>query len=293
MLSRVAAVRAPCTHNRRRVTGSSGRRREGGESERQRPNMSRHVFPYAALLLLVLMMCCGTGGAAAAVEGNVRDTGEALKGIKWEKLVNWVGVSDAGGKYGSLLGLSLVEVQGHVFAIAVAHCKDGGHCVDVSSTGIVSRYLDLSAVAGPTDISTSDASIFGKDLLKESSEDVSTRNDIMRPTTLVIGDSVYMLLGNDSRTKPRIRGNHERGLLLVNGALSEDDGRKKIGWNETHAVSVRAPGDSYLLTGLVGGGGLGAVHMTARLFFHAGPSQGWTACFTVHLFALFCLGMLC
>ncbi|EKG01123.1 trans-sialidase, putative, partial [Trypanosoma cruzi] len=42
MLSRVAAVKAPRTHNRRRVTGSSGRRREGGESEPQRPNMSRH-----------------------------------------------------------------------------------------------------------------------------------------------------------------------------------------------------------------------------------------------------------
>ncbi|KAF8297782.1 trans-sialidase, putative, partial [Trypanosoma cruzi] len=44
MLSRVAAVMAPRTHNRRRVTGSSGRRREGKESEPQRPNMSRHLL---------------------------------------------------------------------------------------------------------------------------------------------------------------------------------------------------------------------------------------------------------
>ncbi|KAF8288463.1 trans-sialidase, putative, partial [Trypanosoma cruzi] len=44
MLSRVAAVKAPRTHNRRRVTGSSGRRREGGDSEPKRPNMSRHHF---------------------------------------------------------------------------------------------------------------------------------------------------------------------------------------------------------------------------------------------------------
>ncbi|RNC41624.1 trans-sialidase, partial [Trypanosoma cruzi] len=63
MLSRVAAVKAPRTHNRRRVTGSSGRRREGRESEPQRPNMSRRVFTSALLLLLVVMMC-GTGGAA-------------------------------------------------------------------------------------------------------------------------------------------------------------------------------------------------------------------------------------
>ncbi|KAF8296462.1 trans-sialidase, putative, partial [Trypanosoma cruzi] len=44
MLSRVAAVMAPRTHNRRGVTGSSGRRREGRESEPQRPNMSRRFY---------------------------------------------------------------------------------------------------------------------------------------------------------------------------------------------------------------------------------------------------------
>ncbi|EAN83187.1 trans-sialidase, putative [Trypanosoma cruzi] len=57
MLSRVAAVKAPRTHNRRRVTGSSGRRREGRESEPQRPNMSRPVFASAVLLLLFVLMC--------------------------------------------------------------------------------------------------------------------------------------------------------------------------------------------------------------------------------------------
>ncbi|KAF8278107.1 trans-sialidase, putative, partial [Trypanosoma cruzi] len=60
MHSRVAAVKAPRTHNRRRVTGSSGRRREGRESEPQRPNMSRRVFTSAVLLLVV--MCCGACG---------------------------------------------------------------------------------------------------------------------------------------------------------------------------------------------------------------------------------------
>ncbi|EAN90104.1 trans-sialidase, putative, partial [Trypanosoma cruzi] len=69
MLSRVAAVKAPRTHNRRRVTGSSGRRREGRESEPQRPNMSRRAFTSAVLLLLfVVMMCCGTGGGVQADE---------------------------------------------------------------------------------------------------------------------------------------------------------------------------------------------------------------------------------
>ncbi|RNC50979.1 trans-sialidase [Trypanosoma cruzi] len=51
---------APRTHNLRRVTGSSGRRREGRESEPQRSNMSRRAFTSAVLLLLVVMMCCCT-----------------------------------------------------------------------------------------------------------------------------------------------------------------------------------------------------------------------------------------
>ncbi|KAF8300016.1 trans-sialidase, putative, partial [Trypanosoma cruzi] len=60
MLSRVAAVKAPRTHNRRRLTGSNGRRREGRESEPQRPNISRRVFTSAVLLFLVMWMCCNT-----------------------------------------------------------------------------------------------------------------------------------------------------------------------------------------------------------------------------------------
>ncbi|KAF8300210.1 trans-sialidase, putative, partial [Trypanosoma cruzi] len=59
MHSRVAAVKALRTHNRRRVTGSSGRRGEGGEGESQRPNMSRRVFTFAVLPLCFLRMGCG------------------------------------------------------------------------------------------------------------------------------------------------------------------------------------------------------------------------------------------
>ncbi|RNE96487.1 trans-sialidase [Trypanosoma cruzi] len=68
MLSLVAAAKAPRTHDRRRVTGSSGRMREGSECEPQRPNMSRRVFASAVLLLFVL--CCDRGAATAQVENN-------------------------------------------------------------------------------------------------------------------------------------------------------------------------------------------------------------------------------
>ncbi|EAN82479.1 trans-sialidase, putative [Trypanosoma cruzi] len=70
MLSRVAAVKAPRTHNRRRVTGSGGRRREGRESEPQRPNMSRRVFASAVLLLLFALTCAAVGPVQAQSFGT-------------------------------------------------------------------------------------------------------------------------------------------------------------------------------------------------------------------------------
>ncbi|RNF04695.1 trans-sialidase, partial [Trypanosoma cruzi] len=200
MLSRVAAVKAPRTDNRRRVTGSSGGRREGGESEPQRPNMSRHVFTSAVLLLLVVMMC-DTGGAASARGSNVKKAVDALREIGWEKLDNWEDVPDAGVKYGSLRGPSLVDLQGHVFAVAEANCKDGDKCSEVGFTGIASKYLGLNVDSGSMEISTANAGIFGTGLLKEGSGGIHTANGITRPTTLVIGESVYMLLGNYSHKK--------------------------------------------------------------------------------------------
>ncbi|KAF8282691.1 trans-sialidase, putative, partial [Trypanosoma cruzi] len=65
MLSIVAALKAPRTHNLRGGTGSGGRKREGRESEPQRPNMSRRVFNFTVFLLLVVMMLCDCGGAHA------------------------------------------------------------------------------------------------------------------------------------------------------------------------------------------------------------------------------------
>ncbi|RNC55241.1 trans-sialidase [Trypanosoma cruzi] len=205
--------------------------------------MSRHVFTFAVPLPVVVMVCCEVGGARAA-EGNVRDTVVALMGIKKEQLDKWKDVSNAGGKYGSLRGPSLVEMQGHVFAISEADCRDGGNCSDASFTGVASKYLGLGGVAGPTEISTAGASNFGAYPLKEGSGGISTRNGITRPTTIVIEDSVYMLLGNYSRTEQQIQGKNERSPLLVKGTLTDEGGKKKIGWNETHAVETQAIGDS-------------------------------------------------
>ncbi|KAF5215853.1 hypothetical protein ECC02_011419 [Trypanosoma cruzi] len=223
MLSRVAAVKAPRTHNRRRVTGSSGRRREGGESEQQRPNMSRRVFASTVLLLLfVMMMCCGTCGAAAAEQAGAAV--DPFKGTTPISFANWKEFKEDGGKITSLRVPGLVKVGDDVFAVAEAQCgeKDGaGSCA-----GIVSKHLNISDDS--MDISTSDISLFCMQLVDTASNNFGT-TELLRPTTLVIGESVYMLLGNHSHTKKsQVEGTNEPGLLLVKGTVTEENGQKKI-----------------------------------------------------------------
>ncbi|RNF10841.1 trans-sialidase [Trypanosoma cruzi] len=113
MLSRVAAVKAPRTQNRRRVTGSSGRRREGGESEPQRPNMSRRVFS-SAVLLLVAMMCCGSGGAA-----NVDVVEPSEPRFQWKDIPEGAGVT-----VDSLSVPGLLKVGSGVVFVAEAQLND-------------------------------------------------------------------------------------------------------------------------------------------------------------------------
>ncbi|EAN80837.1 trans-sialidase, putative, partial [Trypanosoma cruzi] len=127
MISRVAAVMAPNKHNRRRVTGSSGRRREGRGSEPQRPNMSRHVFT-SAVLLLVVMMCCGTCGAAAAGGNNGKSdliNIHKLQGVDLfvpqTMLVRPKGGTSPEMKLDSFVTPSLVSAGGVIAAFAEGH----------------------------------------------------------------------------------------------------------------------------------------------------------------------------
>ncbi|EKF28761.1 trans-sialidase, putative, partial [Trypanosoma cruzi marinkellei] len=89
----------------------------------------------------------------------------------------------------------------------------------------------------------------------------------MRPTTIVLEDSVYVLLGNYSHTRPKVESTNERGLLLVRGNLTDEGGKKKIRWNENHVVKPQANRYSHPLTELVGGGGTGAVMLDGTLVF--------------------------
>ncbi|RNC36333.1 trans-sialidase [Trypanosoma cruzi] len=121
MLSRVAAVKAPRTHNRCRVTGSSERRREGRESEPQRPNMYRRAFNFA-VLLLVMMIFCDRGAAAVEQAGAAVDP---FKGTKSVSFANWKEFNEAGRKITSLRVPGLVKVGDDVFAVAEAQCGEG------------------------------------------------------------------------------------------------------------------------------------------------------------------------
>ncbi|KAF8276444.1 putative trans-sialidase, Group VII [Trypanosoma cruzi] len=261
MLTRVAAVKAPRTQNRRGVTGSSGRRWEGRESERQRPNMSRYLFYSVVLLLLVVMMFCGTGGADA--EGQPSGAAfDPFKGTTPISFANWKEFKEDGSKITSLRVPGLVKVGDDVFAVAEARCgerSEAGCCA-----GIVSKHLDIRS--GSMDISTSDISLFCMQL-RDTAENNFGTTELLRPTTLVLGDSVYILVGNQSRTTPQVGGTNERGLLLVKGTRTEENGKKKIRWNETHVVNPQRKGASLSLTELIGGGGSGAVMREGALVF--------------------------
>ncbi|PWV03232.1 putative trans-sialidase, Group V [Trypanosoma cruzi] len=245
MLSRVAAVMAPRTHNRRRVTGYSGRRREGGESEPQRPNMSRRVFTSAVLLLLVVMMRCGSGAATADVGAAQAQKSSPEKSFHWRDTKEGEAVS-------SLRVPSLVEVNGKVFAVAEAQCKKNEKVL----TGITSRLLSMEKGKEPEEL-LNDAK---KDtqVLEEVTSAEKKEVDVSRPTTAVKGSDIYMLVGQYGSKDSQKSDASGCELLLVKGSVSGDGTNNKIDWKDTESSPQRLFGaqlDSW--TRLIGSGGSG------------------------------------
>ncbi|RNC32906.1 trans-sialidase [Trypanosoma cruzi] len=226
MLSRVAAVKAPRTHNRRRVTGSSGRRREGRESEQQRPNMSRRVFTSAVPLLLVVMMCCGTGGAAAADENGESETDPSFE---WKVITGGVTVESLGVP-------GLLKVGSGVFAVFEAQCKKNGE--NDSFTGIASQLLKKTADNQKEEV-LKDAKVT-QVLEEDGSEDPKKRVDVSRPTAVVNGSDIYMLVGKycreDAATCKATSEKFKSGLLLVKGHVGGETGNNQIHWKETDGL---------------------------------------------------------
>ncbi|KAF5215575.1 hypothetical protein ECC02_011724 [Trypanosoma cruzi] len=261
MLSRVAAVKAPRTHNRRRVTGSSGRRREGRESEPQRPNMSRHLF-CSAVLLLVVMMCCNTGGAAEAAE--------QLSGPNYK----WKDVKDEEGVTVESLGVpGLLKVGSDVFAVAEAQCKKSDANI---FTGIASQLLTKGNADKPMEV-LNGAKDKTKVLEENGSEGPKKEVDVSRPTTVVHGNDIYMLVGKYSHTAATGQedgGADDWGLLLVKGEVSADEssGGKRIKWKDNGDVSRISVGEQrQSWSRLIGGGGSGIETKDRTLLF---PVEG-------------------
>ncbi|EKF29446.1 trans-sialidase, putative [Trypanosoma cruzi marinkellei] len=260
MLSRVAAVTAPRTHNRRRGTGSSGRRREGRESERQRPNMSRHLFYSAVLLLLlVMMMCCNTGGAADA---QPADPQFAWKGIKDEDDVTVESLGVPG----------LLKVENDVFAVAEAQCKKVGE--SDTFTGIASQRLTTQTANVPMEVLKEVKKI---QVLEKVASSAADKIDVSRPTTVVEGNDIYMLVGKNiptAATDPEESGADECGLLLVKGNVTgERSGdNKRIQWSDTNGLPRISIGQhDASLTGIIGSGGSGVKTKDGTLVF---PVEG-------------------
>ncbi|RNC38196.1 trans-sialidase [Trypanosoma cruzi] len=257
MLSRVAAVKAPRTHNRRGVTGSSGMRREGRESEPQRPNMSRHLFYSAVpLFLLLVMMCCNAGGAAVAPEQSS------------DPQFEWKDANEGGVTVESLGAPGLLKVGSDVFAVAEAQCKKS----DVSFTGIASQLLTIEADKEKEEVLNE---VKDTQFLEEAtSADSKKKVDVSRPTTVMKGNDIYMLAGKYSRTAAGKEDGAEKwGLLLVRGQFNADEGggQKRIKWRDNDGVSRIPVGERQSWSRLTGGGGSAIETEDGRLMF---PVEG-------------------
>ncbi|EAN86731.1 trans-sialidase-like protein [Trypanosoma cruzi] len=242
MLSRFAVVMLLNKHNRRRVTGSSGRRRE-------RPNMSRHLFNSAMLLLLVVMMCCGSGGASNAVESKSGD-GQKLQWVDLffpnQTLVVAKGGTSQETKRDAFASPSLVSAGGVIAAFAeglmyAEYVVEGGKIIEPISSDIVAEYIDSSwdrsTLVGKVKEDTWKAhTVLG------TTDGTDNRVDVFyRPTTTTKGNKVFLLAGSLSGLKEsnRSRKWDNLGLKLVVGDVTNPTSSElteRIEWDQISSL---------------------------------------------------------
>ncbi|RNE98780.1 trans-sialidase [Trypanosoma rangeli] len=221
------------------------------------PKVSWHLLSYSVLLLLfVLLTCCGSqaAGSAPGTAVNLFTGTTPITCAKWEEM------QCVEGSVRSLRVPSLVEVDGAVFAVAEAHCKNGSG----SFSGIVSQHLKRIGTE-PTEIPMgAGRGSFHTQLLKEGGNEM---RDTSRPTTIVSGNNVYVLLRSCSRATPETREADQSGckIVLVKGSVTEGE-EKKVQWNETHAMypQSRVRGS---FTYFSAGGGSGTVMSDGAVVF--------------------------
>ncbi|PBJ76091.1 trans-sialidase [Trypanosoma cruzi cruzi] len=252
MLSRVAAVKAPRTHNRRRVTGSSGGRREGRESEPQRPNMSRRVFDSAVLFLLVVIwICCSTGGATAAVEGKSGDA----------QLLQWVDIfvpekTQVLPKEGSETGVreafaapSLVSAGGVMAVFAEGFSEYNAHennPFGIKPYEIVAVYIK-AAESWPSIVAEVNAGTWRAHTVIGSRNDDDRLRFLYRPTAVAKDSKVFLLVESDNTRYDNVNNTWVQDgwdIQLVVGVVTQStDGVQStlINWAEPKSILQQIP----------------------------------------------------
>ncbi|RNC42841.1 trans-sialidase [Trypanosoma cruzi] len=208
--------------------------------------MSRRVFTSAVLLLLVVMMCCGTGGAAHAEEDQLSDP-------KFE----WKGINNDRETVESLSVPGLLKVGSDVFAVAEAQCKDEqGNAF----TGVASQLLTNTADKEKEEVL--EEAKKDTQVLEKGGSEGKKRVDVSRPTTVVKGSDIYMLVGKyGGEGEAACQGASDAapwGLLLLKGNVSDGESVKRILWKNTYGLPCIFTVDQHKsLTRLIGGGGSG------------------------------------
>ncbi|PWU85119.1 putative trans-sialidase, Group II [Trypanosoma cruzi] len=241
MLSRVAAVKAPRTHNRCRVTGSSGRRREGRESEPQRPNMSRRVFTSAVLLLLVVLMCCATCGATAATENDGNSDLRSVEELQWVDLfvpqttqVLPEGGGTPGTKRNAFVSPSLVSAGGVIAAFArgiINPQYDSDVLIKPLSSDVVAEYIDSSWDWSTLVEKVSEITWRAHTVL-DTTDGTNRVGDVINPTTTTKGNKVFLLAASYDRLNQSdgIWKWDSLDLKLVVGDVTKPTASEPSGW---------------------------------------------------------------
>ncbi|EKF32202.1 trans-sialidase, putative, partial [Trypanosoma cruzi marinkellei] len=222
--------------------------------------MSRHLFYSPVLLLVVVMMCCNTGGAAEEQQST---------GLQLE----WKDLKDEGGVTVNSLGVpGLLKVENDIFAVAEAQCNKGG---GDTFTGIASQRLTEATADKPKEM-LKEGKDYTQILEKGGSAQAQIRLDVSRPTTVVNGSDIYMLVGK-CRLPVGVGAEGDAGgcgLMLVKGNVNgeKSGGGRRIQWSDTNGLPRISIGQHYgYLTGLIGGGGSGVHTKDGKLLF---PVEG-------------------
>ncbi|RNC33363.1 trans-sialidase [Trypanosoma cruzi] len=111
-------------------------------------------------------------------------------------------------------------------------------------------------------------------VLEEDASKDPKKVDVSRPTTVVEGNDIYMLVGKYSRTAAGQEdgGADDWGLLLVKGNVSEENSGKRIKWKDNDDVSRISVGEQrHSWSRLTGSGGSGVKMEDDTLVF---PVEG-------------------